>query len=87
MIHLNNRLSWTAAAVLVIGCMLWLIVPTFAQPQGGQPPFSNAVEQRNEMIRELREIRELMKEQNDLLRTLVEKAKTATNNRARRDRE
>jgi hypothetical protein len=40
-----------------------------AAPQGGQPPFANAVEQRNEMIRELREIKELLKEQNALLRS------------------
>jgi hypothetical protein len=39
-----------------------------AAPQGGQPPFANAVEQRNEMIRELREIKELLKEQNAMLR-------------------
>jgi hypothetical protein len=35
---------------------------------GGEPPFANAVEQRNEMISQLREIKELLKEQNALLR-------------------
>ena len=37
-------------------------------PQAGQPPFNNAVEQREGMLRELREIKELLKEQNSLLR-------------------
>ena len=39
-----------------------------AAPQAGQPPFANSVEQRAEMVRELREIKELLKEQNALLR-------------------
>jgi hypothetical protein len=37
-------------------------------PQAGQPPFNNAVDQREGMLRELREIKELLKEQNSLLR-------------------
>jgi len=40
-----------------------------AQRTGGQPPFANAVEQRMEMISLLREIRDLLKEQNALLRS------------------
>jgi hypothetical protein len=40
-----------------------------AAPQSGQPPFNNAVEQRDSMVRELREIKELLKEQNSLLRS------------------
>lgn len=39
-----------------------------AAPQSGQPPFANPVDQRAEQIRELREIKELLKEQNALLR-------------------
>ena len=39
-------------------------------PQGGQLPFRNAVEQREDMIRELREIKTLLQEQNSLLRKL-----------------
>jgi hypothetical protein len=39
-----------------------------AAPQAGQPPFANPVEQRSDMVRELREIKELLKEQNALLR-------------------
>lgn len=40
-----------------------------AAPADGQLPFANAVEQRMEIIRELREIRALLKEQNALLRS------------------
>lgn len=47
-----------------------------AQNQGtsgaGKPPFASAIDQREEMIRELREIRSLMKEQNALLKQLVD---------------
>lgn len=50
-------------------CVLSFYSSSVAAPQGGQPPFANAVEQRNEMIRELREIKELLKEQNALLRS------------------
>jgi hypothetical protein len=44
-----------------------------AAPQSGQPPFANSVEQRAETIAELREIKELLKEQNALLRAGTEK--------------
>jgi hypothetical protein len=44
-----------------------------AAPPSGQQPFRNAVEQRDEMIQELREIKLLLKEQNALLRTLAVK--------------
>jgi hypothetical protein len=40
-----------------------------AAPQAGQPPFANPVEQRSDMVRELREIKDLLKEQNALLRS------------------
>jgi len=40
-----------------------------AAPQAGQPPFANPVDQRSEMVRELREIKELLKEQNALLKS------------------
>ena len=39
-----------------------------AAPQAGQPPFANPVDQRSDMVRELREIKDLLKEQNALLR-------------------
>ena len=40
-----------------------------AAPPVGQPPFANPVEQRADQLRELREIKELLKEQNELLRS------------------
>jgi Asp-tRNA(Asn)/Glu-tRNA(Gln) amidotransferase A subunit family amidase len=42
-----------------------------AAPQSGQPPFANPIDQRAEMVRELREIKELLKEQNALLRSTL----------------
>jgi hypothetical protein len=61
---------WSVVPFLgVMGlCVLGFYSSSGAAPQGGQPPFANAVEQRNETIRELREIKELLKEQNALLR-------------------
>lgn len=44
-----------------------------AAPQAGQPPFANPVDQRSDMVRELREIKDLLKEQNALLRSGVNK--------------
>ena len=44
-----------------------------AAQAGGEQPFANAVQQRNEMIRELQEIKLLLKEQNALLRATLAK--------------
>ena len=67
----NKLFRW--AVLLCANLMLWGVLSFYesssAAPPGGQPPFANAVEQRNEMIRELREIKELLKEQNALLRS------------------
>ena len=62
--------AWSVLPLLVgVGlCVLGFYNSSGAAPQGGQPPFANAVDQRNEMIRELREIKELLKEQTALLR-------------------
>lgn len=62
--------TWSVL-VLINGlglCVLGFYSTTGAAPQGGQPPFQNSVEQRSEMVRELREIKELLKEQNAMLR-------------------
>lgn len=56
-----------AMAALVSVSVLGLYGPTMAAAPKGQPPFANSVEQRMEMIRELRGIRELLAEQNELL--------------------
>lgn len=68
-----------AANVLVV-CVLSFYRTSGAAPQAAQPPFANAVDQRNEMIRELQEIRVLLQEQNALLRA-ESNTKPATPNR------
>lgn len=62
--------AWSVGPFLLgVGlCVLGFYSSSGAAPQGGQPPFANSVEQRSETIRELREIKELLKEQNALLR-------------------
>jgi len=62
------RWSLLAAANAGVLCMLGLYSIGGAAPQAGQPPFANSVEQRAEIVQELREIKELLKEQNSLLR-------------------
>lgn len=66
----SPALKWSllVAANVAVLCMLGLYSTGGAAPQSGQPPFANSVEQRVEMIGELREIKELLKEQNALLR-------------------
>lgn len=68
---------WIVPLCLVAGVLgLWGTVGAQAPgtPGAGKPPFANAVDQREEMIRELREIHVLMKEQNNLLKQLVDNA-------------
>jgi len=60
-------------SLLVCANVLGLLVLGFysiggAAPQAGQPPFANPVDQQSDMVRELREIKDLLKEQNALLR-------------------
>jgi len=56
------------ANVLAVG-VLGFYSTLGAAPQAGQPPFANPIDQRNEMVRELREIKDLLKEQNMLLKS------------------
>ncbi len=66
---MNRRTGWVlliAANVLVWG-VLSLYRTTDAAPKVTKPPFANAVEQRMEMINQLKEIKGLLKEQNTLL--------------------
>jgi hypothetical protein len=44
-----------------------------AAPPAGTPPFVDATVQREEMLRELRSIRDLLKEQNALLKEVLQK--------------
>jgi hypothetical protein len=77
----NAALGWIFAGALMVGMLgLWGTAGAqnpSAAPGAGRPPFANAVDQRDEMIRELREIRGLIKEQNALLKQLVDHADTA----------
>jgi hypothetical protein len=71
----RNRLPMGLAAGLLLGVLgLWgtVVAQSPPTPGAGKQPFANAVEQRDEMVRELREIRTLMTEQNELLKKLVE---------------
>jgi hypothetical protein len=74
-----NSMRW---AMLVAGNALLVGVLGFystsgAAPQSGQPPFNNSVEQREQQVRELREIKELLKEQNALLKAGANKLNAA----------
>jgi hypothetical protein len=72
------RYLYWVAPLLMLACVLGLWETAGAQTEGtpgaGKPPFANAIDQREEMIRELRDIRTLMKEQNALLKQLVDHA-------------
>lgn len=64
-----RTMSLFAAAAAAL-CVLGFYSTSGAAPQG-QPPFVDAVEQRGEMIQQLREIKDLLKEQNTLLRGVL----------------
>ena len=68
---MNRRTGWAAliAANVVCYCVLSFYRTTDAAPPKPGPPFANAVQQRMEMITELREIKQLLKEQNALFRS------------------
>ena len=61
--------TWLIVANVLFFCVLGFYWPTAAAPAKPRQPFANSVEQRMEMIKELREIRMLLKEQNELLRS------------------
>ncbi len=68
-----TRTAWTL--LIVINVLAWGVLSFSsrggAAQAGGEQPFANAVQQRNEMIRELQEIKGLLKEQNALLRAVL----------------
>jgi hypothetical protein len=75
----TSTARWTlllAANLAALG-MLVFYSTSGAAPQSGQPPFANSLEQRAEMVQELREIKELLKEQNALLRGGAAKIETS----------
>jgi hypothetical protein len=61
---------WILACSVALLCMLGFYSLLSAAPPG-KPPFEDAVSQRAEMIGELREIKELIKEQNALLKEVI----------------
>lgn len=73
----KRTFSWGAlvCANLVIWGVLSFYGSSQAAPQGGKPPFSNPVEQRHEMVRELQKISTLLQEQNVLLRAMAREKK------------
>jgi hypothetical protein len=74
----TSRFMWLVVANVVVAGVLGFYSTLGAAPPQGQLPFANPVEQRADQIRELREIKELLKEQNDLLRGGAIKAPNAT---------
>jgi hypothetical protein len=69
---MSRRTGWALllAANALVYCVLGFSqTPAAAQRTGGDPPFANAVEQRNEQTAQLKEIKELLKEQNALLKS------------------
>ena len=69
---MNYRIHWRWIASLApcaaILCMLSFYQTRAAAPRKNRQPFANAVEQRMEIIRQLKETNALLKEQNALLR-------------------
>ena len=73
---MRYRYGWSV--LLFANVVAWSVLSfqgsTGAAPQDVRAPFDNAVQQRNEMIRELQEIKALLKEQNTLLRASAHKS-------------
>lgn len=67
---MRTRTSCALAAVAggILCCVLSFYRASDAAPPADNLPFANAVQQRMNMIAELKAIRELVKEQNSLLR-------------------
>lgn len=75
----KRTFSW--GALVCANLVIWGVLsfydsnPAVAQP--GKPPFSNAVEQRHDIVRELQKITGLLKEQNKLLRDMARQPQEA----------
>jgi hypothetical protein len=67
----NNSFRWVAlvSANVLAWCMLCFHQNSTAAPPPGAPPFANAIEQRLEMIEQLKQVNALLKEQNTLLKS------------------
>jgi hypothetical protein len=66
--------------LIVLNVVAWGVLGAYqlslGQTKGGQLPFANSIEQRGEILSELREIKDLIKEQNSLLRESATKNAT-----------
>lgn len=67
----SPRQRWLALIIsnVVILCVLGFYGTSQAQPNESNLPFANAVEQRVEIINQLKQLNEQLKEQNALLRS------------------
>ncbi len=66
---MNRRTGW--ALLLAVNALGYCVL-SFYQTGTAAPaplPFANSIEQRGEMLQELKEIKELLKEQNAMLRS------------------
>ena len=67
---MSRRSGW--ALLIAANALIYYVLSFYqsspAAPPNPRLPFANSVEQRFEMVGELREIKELLKEQNKLLR-------------------
>lgn len=73
-----RRFSIRFATLVGLNLAAWCVLGFYDRSGAAPPakmPFANSVEQRGEIVQELREIKELIREQNALLR---EKAKDST---------
>ncbi|MGE0758500.1 MAG: hypothetical protein AB7O38_15845 [Pirellulaceae bacterium] len=72
-----NRNAWGWVVLTFANLLAWCVLSFHqhlgAAPQDVRMPFDNAIQQRAEMIRELREIKGVLAEQNTLLRTTLQR--------------
>ena len=72
----RQMLGWVvfAFANVMAWCMLGFQQPIGAAPTDVKMPFDNAIQQRAEIIRELQEIKAVLKEQSGLLRAATSRS-------------
>lgn len=66
-----NRIGWTMSMLIGANVLFFCVLGLYqrSSAQSVRQPFSNAVEQRAEMIEQLKELNTLFREQNRLLRS------------------
>ena len=67
--RLPGRKWFLAVALFVFLGVLSFYRPGAAAPKGAQPPFANAVAQRREIIEQLKELNQNLRQQNTLLQS------------------